>query len=140
MVEVYEIAHLLGKVAPLLGKLHHILAALTVVILYADIFFRFLVVDVLLRDAELFLHAKFHRKSMGIPACLTVYLEALHGFIAVERILDAACKHVVNTRVTICRRRSLEEYELFTSLSLIDTFMENVILLPLCQHILVGLG
>ena len=37
MIEIYEVTHLLGQLAPLSGELHHVLAALVVVILCRDI-------------------------------------------------------------------------------------------------------
>ena len=37
MIEIYEVTHLLGQLAPLSGELHHVLATLVVVILSRDI-------------------------------------------------------------------------------------------------------
>ena len=72
-----------------------------VVILGRDILLRSLVVDILLGDAEFLLDTEFNRESVGIPSRLAVNLEALHGLVSVECILDTTCQHVVNTRVAI---------------------------------------
>ena len=101
MIEIYEVTHLLGQLAPLGGELHHVLAALVVVILGRDILLGSLVVDILLGDAEFLLDTEFNRESVGIPSRLAVNLEALHGLVSVECILDTTCQHVVNTRVAI---------------------------------------
>ena len=101
MIEIYEVTHLLGQLAPLSGELHHVLAALVVVILGRDILLRSLVVDILLGDAEFLLDTEFNRESVGIPSRLAVNLETLHGLVSVECILDTTCQHVVNTRVAI---------------------------------------
>ena len=45
---------------------------------------------------------------------------------------------MVNTWVTVGRRRSFEEDELGIPLSFIDTFVEDVFLLPRFQDFLVG--
>ena len=101
MIEIYEVTHLLSQLAPLSGELHHVLAALVVVILGRDILLRSLVVDILLGDAEFLLDTEFNRESVGIPSRLAVNLEALHRLVSVESILDTTCQHVVNTRVAI---------------------------------------
>ena len=96
MIEIYEVTHLLGQLAPLGGELHHVLAALVVVILCRDI-----LLSILLGDAEFLLDTEFNRESVGIPSRLAVNLEALHRLVSVECILDTTCQHVVNTRVAI---------------------------------------
>ena len=71
-----------------------------------------MVVDICLGYAQFFLHTKLNGQSMGIPTCLAVHLVALHRLIAVEGVLDRACQNVVNTGMTIGRRRTFEEYKL----------------------------
>ena len=66
MIEINEVTHLLGQLAPLSGELHHVLAALVVVILGRDILLRSLVVDILLGDAEFLLDTEFNRESVPI--------------------------------------------------------------------------
>ena len=51
VVEVDKVAHALGKVAPFLGEHHHVLAALTVVLLGGDVSGRLVVVNVGLGNA-----------------------------------------------------------------------------------------
>ena len=132
MVEIYEVTHLLGQLAPLSGELHHVLTALVVVILGRDILLRSLVVDILLGDAEFLLDTEFNRESVGIPSRLAVNLEALHGLVSVECILDTTCQHVVNTRVAISRWRSLKEDKLRAAFTLVDRLVEDIVFLPRC--------
>ena len=46
----------------------------------------------------------------------------------------------MNTGVTIGRRRAFEEDKLGGALTLVNTLMENIILFPLSQNILVDLN
>ena len=101
MVEVNKVTHLLRQVTPFLREHHHVFATLGVIILGRDIALRLLIVNISLGDAQFLLHAQLYGQSMSIPTSLTLHLEALHGLIAVESILDASCQHVVNARVTI---------------------------------------
>ena len=89
---------------------------------------------------QFFLHIDFHGQSVSIPTSLTLHLEALHGLIAVESVLDGACENMVNTWVAIGRGGTLEEYELGASLTFINTFVEDIVFLPLRQDLLVRLG
>ena len=102
MVHVDEVSHLLSNLTPLLGKLHDVLAALMVVVLCRDVFRRRRIVYILLRDAKFLLHAELHGQSVGIPAGLTLHLEAAHSLIPVEGVLDGAGQHVVDTGVSVC--------------------------------------
>ena len=77
---------------------------------------------------------------MGIPTSLTFYLITLHGLITVEGILNGTSQHVVNTRMSISRGRTLEEYKLWTSLTFINRTPEYVFLAPHLQDIIVNLG
>ena len=76
---------------------------------------------------------------MGVPAGLTLHLEALHGLIAVERILDAACQHMVYAWVAVGRGRSLIEHKLRTALTLFDRAPKNILLFPHLQYVVVRL-
>ncbi len=139
MVEVDEVSHLLGHLAPLLGEFHHVLAALVVVVLGRDVFRRLLVVDILLRDAQLLLHTELHGQSVGVPAGLAVHLEAAHRLIAVESVLDGTRKDVVDAGVSVGRGWSLEENKLRMPLTLVYTLVEDVFLLPLLKNVSVHL-
>ena len=101
MIEVNEVTHFLGQLAPLSGELHHVLATLMVVVLCRDILLRSLVVNILLGNAKFLLDTEFNRKSVSIPSRLAVYLETLHSLVSVECILDTTSQHVVNTRVAV---------------------------------------
>ena len=120
MVEIYEVAHLLGKFTPLGSKHHHILTTLVVVILCRDVLLGCLVVDILLCYTEFLLNAKLNWKSVCVPSCFAVNLESLHSLVTVECVFNGARQHVMDARMTISRGRTLEEYELWTTLTLVD--------------------
>ena len=140
MVKVYKISHFLGKLAPLGRKFHHILATLFVVIGNRDIFSRLFVVDVSLSYAQFFFHSKLHRQAMGVPSGLPFHLETFHCFVSVESIFDASSQYVVNARMSVGWWWAFIEHKLWASFFLVDCLMENVILLPLGQHVFVGLS
>ena len=77
---------------------------------------------------------------MCIPTSLTLHLEALHRLIAVEGVLDRTSQHVVDTRMSVGRGRTLEEYELRTALTLFDRAPEHVFLSPHLQDVIVDFG
>ena len=138
IVEIDEISHFLRERAPLRREFHHILAALVVIVAHGDVLFGILVVYIRLCDSEFLLHSQFHRKSVCVPSCLTMNLEALHRLISVECIFYASCKDMMDSRVTVCRRRTLKENKLRTSLTFVYRFMENIFLIPLCQHLVIS--
>ena len=76
---------------------------------------------------------------MGIPTRLTLYLESLHSLETAECILYASSHDMVDTGHTVCRRRSLEEYERGRTLTLGHASCKEVFLIPLAQHLLVYL-
>ena len=76
---------------------------------------------------------------MRVPSCLAFHLETLHRFISVECIFDAPSEYMVNARMSVGRRRPFVKDELWASFFFVYRFMENVVLLPLSQHVFVGL-
>ena len=131
IVEVDEVAHLLGELAPLGCEHHDVLAALVVVLLCRDILLRILVVNILLCNTKLLLYAKLNGESVSIPASLARHLKTVHCLIAVEGVLDCTGKHVVDARVSVRRRRTFEEDELWTAFAFIDRLVEDIKLHPL---------
>ena len=140
VVEVDEVAHALGEVAPFLREHHHVLAALAVVLLRRDVARRLVVVDVGLGDAQRLLDAKLHGQSVRVPASLTMHLIAFHSLVAVESVFQRATQYMMDARMSVGGGRTLEEYELRTALSFCDTAVEDVFLLPLLKHLPVCLG
>ena len=124
----------MGEVGPLLGKLHHILAAGSVIVGHGDG-----LADILLGDAHGLLHAQLYRQSVGIPTCLTLHLEALHCLVAAEHVLDGTCHHMVNTRHTVCRGRTLIEHKRGASLTFGHTLGKHILLIPGLQHLFVDI-
>ena len=139
VVEVHEVAHALRQVAPLGGERHHVLAALAVVVLGRDIAGRVGIVDVGLGDAQCLLHAQLHGQAVGVPSGLTLHLEALHGLVAVESVLQRTAQHMVDARVTVGRGRTLVENKLRTALTLFHGAAEHVLTLPLLKNLVVHL-
>ena len=115
IVKIHKVSHLLRQIAPLLCVHHHVLTTFLVVVLRRDVLVALLVVDIGLGDTEFFLHSQLYRQSVRIPASLTLHLETLHRLIAVESILNSTRQHVMDTRMTVGRGRTLKEYKLRTS-------------------------
>ena len=88
IVEVNEVSHLLRQATPLGSKLHDIIAALVVIVLYGDVFVGLLVVDVSLGYPKLLFNAKLNGQSVCVPPGLAMNLVALHGLVSVEGIFD----------------------------------------------------
>ena len=134
MLKVNPIAHLIGELCPLVSVHHHVLTTSIIIVVNA-----YLLAYILLGNAERFLHRQLYRQSVSVPSCLTLHLITLHSLIAQEGIFDGTSHHVVNTRMTISRRWSLKEDELRTAVLLCYTFVEDVVLLPLCKYFFIGL-
>ena len=135
VVEVHPIAHLTGEFVPEVLVFHHLFAAGAVVVVHADF-----LADVLLGDAEFFLHAEFHGQTVGVPAGFAVHKETLHSFVAAENIFYATCHNVVNARHSVCRRRTFVEYERRFSFGEFETFVEGVVFFPVTADFLAKTG
>ena len=81
-------------------------------------------------DAQLFFHLKLNGKTVGIPARLTKNPLALHSLITGDHILDYSGKHVADVGLAVCGRRTVEEGEVFLSLSKLNALAKNVLFLP----------
>ena len=134
ILQIHPVTHLMSKVCPLFGKLHHVLTASCVVLGNRNG-----LSDILFGDMQCLFHTQFHRQSVSIPSGLTLYLEPFHGFIAAESIFNGTCHHVVNTRHTISRGRSFVKHERRTSFTFCHTLGENIVFIPLLQHIFIDL-
>ena len=134
MIQIHEVTHTLSELTPFSCELHHVFTTALVIFLYRDVFLALLVVNIFFGNAEFLLNAQFYWQSMCVPTSLTVHLETLHGLIAIECILDAACQHMVDARMSIRRRRSLIEHKLWTALTLINRLMEHIVLHPLLEN------
>ena len=112
MFEIDPVAHLAGEVIPFVLEFHHFAATGLVVVLHGD-----LLADVLLGDAEGFLHAKLHGQTVRVPAALTSDVLAGEGLVAADDVLDGAGHHVVDAGHAVGGRRALKENETFVSLA-----------------------
>ena len=90
--------------------------------------------------AQVLLHLDLHRKSVGIPAGPGCDLEALHPLIAVDGILQCTGHHMVNARLAVRCRRSLEENELRSAFPCFRTFRQQIIVFPFLDLCLLYLG
>ena len=139
IIHIDKVSHLFRKFTPLFSEHHHVLTTSSIIFFRRDVFLRSLIVDIFLSNTKFLFHTKFYRQSMCIPARFSMNLIATHRFITIKRILDGTCQHMMNTGMTICRRRTFKENKLRTSFTFIYRFMEHIILFPCCQYILVGL-
>ncbi len=131
IIHIHPISDPFSKITPLRRVFHHFLTASTVVILHADI-----LSYVLLRNSELLLHAKFHRKSMGIPPGSTPHLISGLCLIPAYCILDRTRHHMMNTWHTIGRRRSFEENEFRCAFPQLQRSLKSRLLLPSFEYLL----
>ena len=122
------------EVCPLLCELHHILTATGIIILNRNSF-----TDILLGYTQFFLYTKFNRQTMCVPTSLALYLKALHSFVAAEHVLNGTCHHMMNTGVSIGRRRTFKEYKRRTTFAFIHALVEQVLLVPLIEHLFINL-
>ncbi len=134
VVEIYPVAHLMGQFGPLLGVLHDLLTAGSIVVIDRDF-----LADVLLGDAEHLLHAELYRQTVGIPTGLALHLIALHGLEAAENILDRTSHYVVNTWHTVCRRWTLVKHERRMALTCGHRLLKDTVLIPTLQDLFVDL-
>ena len=103
---VCQIGHLFRHVGPHLCVLEYRLTALLVEFLDA------VLLDVLLAaESEFFLDLDLDRQAVGVPAAFALYLEALHGLISVDGVLECPCHHVVDARLSVGCRRSFVKHE-----------------------------
>ena len=93
---VHPVAHTRSKVFPLARKLHHLTT--TSGVIFVD---RNLLAYILLGYAEVFLHSKFYGQTVGVPAGFALDLEALHGLVTAENVLDGTCKHMVDAGTAV---------------------------------------
>ena len=132
---VNPVAHLMGKLGPLLSELHDIAAASRIVLLDS-----YLLADVFLGDAESLLHTELNRQSVSVPSCLAVNLEALHRLVTADDVLDGTSQNVVNARHSVCRRRSFIENERRMTFFFLYRTMEHVFFVPVVKHFAVHLS
>ena len=130
IVHIHPVTHTACEVLPDVGKLHHRLTALLVVLLDGD-----LLADILLSDAELLLYAQLHRQTVCIPTRLTVHEVALLRLETAEYILDGTRHNMVDTWSTVSRRRSLVEHKCRMALAGCYALVKGVVLGPVCQHL-----
>ena len=86
--------------------------------------------------SKLLLHADLHRESVGVPSGAAVHLVPGLGLEAADGILDGARHYVVDSRLAVRGRRTLEEYELRCPFPDLKGFLERVILFPSVENLI----
>ena len=135
LLQVQPEADAPGEVVPHIGVAHHGLLARGVVLFDADG-----LADVLLGDAELFLHAELDGQPVGVPAGLAVHAMPLLRLVAAEDVLDGARHHVVDAGQAVGAGRTLVEHEGRRVLAQLQALAERVLSFPLLQHSFGDLG
>jgi hypothetical protein len=84
----------------------------------------------LARDAELLFDLHFHGQPVGVPTGPTRNESSLHGLVTTEEVLVDARPHVVQTRHSVCRWRTLVEDPRRCALAVLHRAREDIIGLP----------
>ena len=87
-------------------------------------------------DTDLLLHLQLDGKTVRVPAALTRDVEPLHRLVAGEEVLVDARHQVTEVRLTVRRRRSLEEDVTRTALRRLQRLLKRPSLLPKSQDLL----
>ena len=130
IIHVDPVAHAARQVLPHSRELHDRLAAGAVVLLDRN-----LRPDILLRDAELLLHAQLDGQAVGVPSRLAVHQIALLRLVAADDVLDRARHDVMDARQSVGRGRPLVKDECRMPLARRNALVEGVFRIPLCQHV-----
>ena len=86
--------------------------------------------------SKLLLHADLHREPVGVPSGAAVHLVAGLGLEAADGVLDGARHYVMDSRLAVRGRRTLEEYELGRALPDLKGFLKRVILFPSVENLI----
>ena len=106
VIHVYPETHPLSHLTPCLFVGPDAFFALVVEGLHA------VILDSLIRhQIEFLLHLYLYRKPMGIPSSFALNNMPLHGLPSTDHVLEQPREDVMDSRLTVCRRRSLEEGE-----------------------------
>ena len=135
MFQVHPVAHLLGQFVPKVLVLQHLGATGLVVLVNA-----YLLADVLLGDAQLFLYAQFHGQTMGVPSGLAIHEITLLSLVAAEYVLNRAGHHMVDARFAVGRWGAVVEYERGMPLGKLLPFLKCLVLFPKLANLLANLG
>ena len=81
-------------------------------------------------QSEGLLYLKLDRQAVGIPSCLSRNHVSLHRAVTRDHVLDDTCEHVSDVRFAICSRRTVVEDVVRASLTLFDTLLKDVVLIP----------
>ncbi len=128
--------HALAECDPVVDVLVHALPAQLVEALDTD-----LVLDLeLAGDVELLLDLDLDGQAMRVPARLAFHVEAAHGLVAAEQVLERAGEDVVRRGLAVGGRRPFIEDEALLALAQPQGFLEGVFRLPALHELLLELG
>ena len=89
-------------------------------------------------DAEQLLDLDLNGQTVGIPARLSGHHIALHGLVARDHVFYNSRQHVADMRLAVCGRRAVIESEGLRILARVDALLENVVLVPEIEHLLLA--
>ena len=89
-------------------------------------------------DAEQLLDLDLNGQTVGIPARLSGHHIALHGLVARDHILYNSRQHMADMRLAVCRRRAVIESESLRIFTRVDALLEDVVLVPEIEHLLLA--
>ena len=87
-------------------------------------------------QAESLLNFQLYRQAVGIPARFSGNHITFHCTVSGDHILDNTGQDMTNVGFSVCSRRAVVENIFRTSLTLFDTLLEDVVLLPELLHFL----
>ena len=90
-------------------------------------------------DAQGLFDLQLHGQAVGVPAGLARDLEALHGLIARDQILDGARLHMADVGAAVGRGRAVEEREHRRALALGRGLFHDAVRAPELQDLLLAL-
>ncbi len=123
--QVQPKAYPLGEPLPFLFVFPDGFFAFLIELGYA-VFFYFL----LGMDVELLFYLQFYRQPVRIPTRLPLHPKTLHGLVAADNILENPAQYVMDTRLSVGRRRAFIKHKVLQPLALPQTLFENPFFFP----------
>ena len=91
-------------------------------------------------ESELFLDFDLHRQSVRVPTRFAMDLEAAHGPVAADEILDGPRENVMDAGFAVRGRRAFVERVVGGALPGFDALFEYAVLLPVLENFLFEIG
>src|SRR6185436_7277395 len=85
-------------------------------------------------ETEFLFDFDFDRESVGVPPGLAMNLKPAHRSITAHEVLDRAGENLVNAGLPVSGRGPFVERKIGGTLSSLDAFFENAVLLPVIEN------